>query len=133
MPYVNSKTWFGVHEAKKHDAALNDYQRQAPTHILFRARAYALTEPGLSIGSKETTGNDHLVIDDGATGINAVHCRLLSDSGNVFLDNEGGGIVRLNGKPLSERSAVGVGDKITLGNPETQLLLISIVEDTDGP
>ncbi len=132
VPYVNSKAWFSLIEAQKHDSALHDYQRQAPTHVLFRARAHALAAPGLSIGNEQTTDQHHLAIDDGVTGIKPVHCRLLCDSGQVFLDNEGGGPVRLNGKLLGERAAVGVGDKISLGNPETELLLISIAGDDHG-
>jgi len=132
VAYVNSKAWFSMVEAEKHDAALHDYQRQAPTHVLFRARAYPLTAAGLSLGSEEAVGNGHLTIADGGSGIDPVHCRLLIDSGRVYLDNEGGGVVRLNGKLLSERCVVGVGDKVSLGNPQTDLLLISIAGDTDG-
>ena len=131
VPYVNSKAWFSMIEAEKHDTALHDYQRQAPSHLLFRARAYSLAE-GLTIGSEESTGSGHLAIDDGATGIKPVHCRIQSESGQVYLDSEDGGPVRVNGKLLSERTTVAVGDKISLGNPETELLLIGIAEQADG-
>jgi len=132
VPYVNSKAWFGMIEAEKHDSALQDYQRQAPTHVLFRARAYPLGAKGLSLGSADAADDDHLCIDDGASQVEAEHCRLVPDSGQVFLDNEGGGPMRLNGKLLGERAAVGVGDKISLGQPETELLLISIAGEPDG-
>lgn len=132
VPYVNSKAWFSMDEAEQHDTALHDYQRQAPTHVLFRACAYPLTGSGLTLGSELAAGNNHLVIDGGAAGIEAVHCRLLPESDRVYLDNEGGGAVRLNGKLLNERTAVGTGDKISLGNPETELFLISIAGNQDG-
>ncbi len=132
VPYVNSKAWFSRDETRQHDTALHDYQRQAPSHVLFRARAHPLPAGGLSMGSENKADNSHLAIDDGATGIEAVHCRLLPESGKVYLDNEGGGPVRLNGKLLNERAAVGVGDRISLGQPETELLLISVPEDQHG-
>ena len=132
VPYMNSKAWFGMIEAEKHDSALEGYQRQAPTHVLFRARAYALKSHGLSLGSGESSNDGHLAIDEGAAAIEAIHCRLIPESGQVYLDNKGGGPVRLNGKPLQERSAVGVGDKISMGQPETELLLISIAGEPDG-
>jgi len=133
VPYVNSKAWFGMIEAEKHDSALQDYQRQAPTHVLFRARAYPLPAPGLSLGCARAGDSGHLAVDEGASAIEPIHCRLLPESGQVFLDNEGGGPVRLNGKLINERAAVGVGDRISLGQPETELLLIGLAGDTDGP
>jgi hypothetical protein len=132
VPYVTSKTWFSGDEAQQHDSALHGYQRQAPSHVLFRARAYPLGASAFSLGSDQSTAVDHLVIDDSTAGIEPVHCRLLPDSGQVFLDNEGGGPVRLNGKLLTERSVVGTGDKISLGQPEIELLLISIAGAEDG-
>ena len=131
VPYIVQKPWFSQDEATQHGTGLEQYQRKAPTHVLFRATAWPLGR-NFTIGTASGVDGNFLRLESGNDNIREFHCRLELEGSRIYLENTGEGLTRLNGKRLSERTEVSVGDRIGIGDQDGELLLIAIAGDPNG-
>lgn len=102
-----------------------------PTHILHGAQAHPLGEEplGLGTGVPEGTRNLTLVATPGAGGgISPLHCTLVHRQGRVILEDHSTWGTFLNGERVAGRVEVAAGDRLRLGSPGVELLLIRVAE-----
>ena len=130
VPLVRSKAWFDQSNIEQHSEALADYQRQAPSHVLYQDRAYPVTNGGVWVGSD---AGATITIDPGIKNIQQRHLQLRRDEQRVVLINAPDAQTRLNRHPVEKPMELGIGDRIAIGDPESELLLITIVEDPGEP
>ncbi len=101
----------------------------APTHVLFEGSAHALTAEPLCIGSAPTPEERGLEVGGPMPGLSRRHCTLVRTGGSVVLEDRSRFGTFLNDRQVDGRAEVQVGDRIRLGSPGIELLLISVLED----
>jgi pSer/pThr/pTyr-binding forkhead associated (FHA) protein len=84
----------------------------------------------LHVGSAVRAGQRALTVVAGP-GVSRVHCRLGSDAGGAWLEDQSTYGTLLNGERVGGRVALRAGDRLLLGNPGVELELVRVV-DGDG-
>lgn len=96
----------------------------APTHVLYRGQALALSAKPLLIGLAPPSGNVLQVVGASA-GVSRLHCSLLrSVEGAVVIDHSRYG-TWLNDERVFGRAPLRAGDRLRLGRPGVTLELIT--------
>jgi hypothetical protein len=99
-----------------------------PTHVLHEGIAHAIGGRGLSIGTAPPEGAPALALKGDTTGISRHHCTLVAADGEALvLDHSSWGTF-LNGEKVASRAVVHVGDRLRLGSPGQELLLVAVKE-----
>jgi hypothetical protein len=128
VPYVTKVPWFNAGDLDAHGDRLAGYERVVPTHLLHQATAYALRNGSFSVGTDPQSG---VRLDPHLPGVAGEHFRLLRDGDRVLLEDLSEGNTAINDELVSQTVAVAAGDRIRVGSPGTEFLLIA-VEDSDG-
>ena len=102
---------------------------RAPTHVLFRGVAYAITAEPLVLGGGVGDGRRGLPITGVGPGISKRHCTLWADGDHVVAEDHSSYGSFLNGSRIHGRIAIVVGDRLRLGTPGVELDLIAVVAD----
>ena len=100
-----------------------------PTHLVLDGRAYRLGAVALTIGSSVPPGRRALAVEAGP-GISRSHCSVTVEDG-AWLDDHSTYGTWLNGERVGGRAELRAGDRIRLGTPGVECLLVRAVED-DG-
>jgi FHA domain len=99
-----------------------------PTHVLYDGVAHPIGGPGLSVGTAPPPGAPGLALPGETTGISRHHCTLRSGDGDALvLDHSSWGTF-VNGERVAGRAVVHVGDRLRLGSPGLELVLIAVKE-----
>jgi FHA domain len=99
-----------------------------PTHVLYEGIAHAIGGAGLSVGTAPPAGAPGLTLQGETTGISRHHCTLLAADGEALvLDHSSWGTF-VNGERVASRAVVHVGDRLRLGSPGLELVLIAVKE-----
>jgi hypothetical protein len=103
-----------------------------PTHVLYGARAWPVTDRPLTVGWAVEQDARGLTLPPGLPGVSRRHCTLTRTSGAVVLEDLSTFGSWINEERVSGRAVVEVGDRIRLGAPGATLEMIQLVDD-DGP
>ena len=101
---------------------------QRPTHVLYRSRAYPLTEQPLDVGTTIPEGARGIHLSGPLQGIAPRHCSLYLSGNRIWLDNHSADGTFLNGNPIASGATVQTGDRICIGAADQQLELISVLQ-----
>lgn len=99
-----------------------------PTHVLLGHEARAITADPLVLGTAPPEGSRALRLSGETAGISRAHCRLFEDGGVVVLEDLSTWGTFVNGERVPGRTVVEAGDRIRLGSPGMELLLVAAVE-----
>ena len=100
--------------------------RHRPTHLLLGHLARPLTAEALVVGTAPPEGSRGLRLDGETTGISRAHCRFFEAGGEVVLEDSSSYGTFVNGERVVERVVVVAGDRVRVGSPGVELLLILI-------
>jgi hypothetical protein len=97
-----------------------------PTHLLLGHLARPLTPEPLVVGTAPPEESRGLRLEGEVAGISRAHCRLFEAGGEVVLESKYGTF--LNGERVVGRVVVSPGDRVRVGSPGRELLLIAAEE-----
>jgi hypothetical protein len=100
-----------------------------PTHLVLDGRAYRLGSAPITLGSAVPPGRRSLAVEAGP-GISRSHCSVVLEDG-AWLDDHSTYGTWLNGERVGGRAELRAGDRIRLGTPGVECLLVRAVDD-DG-
>jgi hypothetical protein len=99
-----------------------------PTHVLLGHRARPLTSEPLVVGTAPPEDARGLRLDGETAGISRAHCRLFETGGEVVLEDLSTYGTFVNGEAIVGRVVVFPGDRVRVGSPGQELLLIAAEE-----
>jgi hypothetical protein len=100
-------------------------ETRRPTHLLVGHRAHPLTSEPLVVGTAPPEDARALRLDGETAGISRAHCRLFETGGEVVLEDLSTYGTFVNGETIVGRVVVLPGDRIRLGSPGQEMLLIA--------
>jgi hypothetical protein len=99
-----------------------------PTHVLLGTMARAITEEPLVVGTAPPSPGRALRLEGETAGISRAHCRLFESAGAAVVEDLSTWGMYVNGERVSGRVVLAVGDRIRVGSPGLELLLIAAEE-----
>jgi len=96
-----------------------------PTHLLWGHRACRLTSEPLTVGTAPPTGGRGLALEGETAGISRVHCRLVENGGAIVLEDLSTWGTFVNDERVEGKAVVVAGDRVRLGSPGIELLLVA--------
>ena len=99
-----------------------------PTHILLGPVARAITEEPLVLGTAPPSPGRSLRLEGDTAGISRAHCRLFESAGSALVEDLSTWGTYVNGERVSGRAVLAAGDRIRVGSPGLELLLIAAEE-----
>jgi pSer/pThr/pTyr-binding forkhead associated (FHA) protein len=103
----------------------------APTHVLYDGTAHPFGAAPLVLGAGEPTAGRFLQLSGNTAGISRRHCTLAACDGRSRVEDHSSYGTFLNGQRVDASAELQVGDRLRLGSPGIELLLIRVV-DEDG-
>lgn len=102
-----------------------------PTHLLFRGRAWPITDRPLTLGWSVDAGRSVSV--PSSPGVSRSHCSVRRQNGSVLLEDHSTYGSFVNDERVNGRAVLTVGDRLRLGSPGVTLDLIQLVNDDGTP
>jgi hypothetical protein len=102
-----------------------------PTHVLHESSAHPITGEPLILGVGRVEGGRRIELTGTTAGISRTHCALVRVGGRVLVEDHSRHGTFLNGQRVDGKTDLSAGDRLRLGTPGIELLLISVV-DGDG-
>ena len=99
-----------------------------PTHLLLGHLARPLTVEPLVVGTSPPEGGRGLRLAGETAGISRAHCRLFEAEGEVVLEDLSTYGTFVNGERVVGRAVVHPGDRVRVGSPGRELLLIAAAD-----
>jgi hypothetical protein len=99
-----------------------------PTHVLLGCEARAITPEPLVLGTAPPEGARALRLEGETAGVSRAHCRLFESGGAVVLEDLSTWGTFVNGERVTGRAVVEAGDRIRVGSPGLELLLVAAAE-----
>jgi hypothetical protein len=106
---------------------------QQPTHVLFNARAIAITREPLALGWSVSERARALTLPSGVPGLSRSHCTLVRRNGVVVVEDHSTYGSFINDARVQGAGVLKVGDRLRLGAPGVSLELIQLVNDDGTP
>ena len=97
-----------------------------PTHLVNAGVAHVLAPDGLTLGQAPPPGRRGLALR--RDGVAPHHCSLVCADGDVVLEAHAAEATLLNGEPVTAPVRVRTGDRLHLGEPGVDLLLVALEE-----
>jgi hypothetical protein len=97
-----------------------------PTHVLHAAVAHALGDVPLLLGTAPPAGGRALRLEGETSGVSRHHCTLRTADGEAVVEDRSSFGTFLNGERVAGRAILRVGDRLRLGSPGLELLLIAV-------
>jgi hypothetical protein len=101
-----------------------------PTHVLFRGRAWPLTQVPLTLGWSVGAASRALTLPAGIPGVSRAHCTLRVLDGQALVEDQSTYGTFVNDERVGGRVALRVGDVLRLGAPGVTLDLIRVLENS---
>jgi hypothetical protein len=98
-----------------------------PTHLLHAGAAYRLGRIPLNIGNELPEGEFGVTLPAGVRGVSRQHCTIREESGRIVLHDHSRYGTSLNGHPVEGDAILEVGDRIAIGQPPAEFMLIAEV------
>ena len=95
-----------------------------PTHLLLGHLARPLGAEPLVVGSAPPADARGLRLEGETAGISRAHCRLFEVGGEVVLEDLSTYGTFVNGERIVDRAVVSPGDRVRIGSPGQDLLLV---------
>jgi len=99
-----------------------------PTHLLYGSVAHRIGAEGLAVGSAPPEGQRGLLLRRDTAGLSRHHCTLVAADGEVVLEDHSSWGSFVNGERVVGRALLRAGDRLRLGSPGVELLLIAVEE-----
>jgi hypothetical protein len=99
-----------------------------PTHLLFRNRAYPISANPLTIGTAPPSEGPGIRIEGEPGGIDARHCSVHLQGGQVFVTDLSSNGTFLNDRRVEGPEALNIGDAIRLGKRAETLVAIACID-----
>jgi hypothetical protein len=96
-----------------------------PTHVLLGPAARAITEEPLVVGTAPPSPGRSLRLEGETAGISRAHCRLFESAGAAVVEDLSTWGTYVNGERVPGRAVLAVGDRIRVGSPGIELVLIA--------
>ena len=106
--------------------------KDIPSHILYESRAYKISELPLNIGTNPPYDNHNIKIKTNIGGISRQHCSLIIKNNKCLISDLSRYGTYLNDQRIENSTFLSIGDKIRIGSPGIEFLLIYINEDLDA-
>lgn len=103
--------------------------RSVPTHVLFESRAIPIAPEPLWLGSAIDPDKRGVDVGGPMPGLSRMHCRLFERNGQVWIEDQSSYGTFLNGTRVVDKIHTTVGDRLRLGSPGVELLLIEVTGD----
>ena len=100
----------------------------SPTHLLHEGRAHELTVQALVLGTTIGEGQRGLQLRGQINGISRFHCTIRREGDRVVVVDHSAHGTFVNGQRLDGQRDVVLGDRLRLGNPGLEFLLIRVEE-----
>jgi len=97
----------------------------APTHLLFRATAFAIDRDPLVLGTEPGNAGRAIVLPAEMPGISRRHCSLRLAEGQCVLEDHSRYGTFLNGHRIDGSTVLETGDSIRIGSPGYELQMIT--------
>jgi len=107
--------------------------QDAPSHVLHGATAHPITEEPLAIGTGVSAGERGLRVGGETAGVSRVHCRVYRSGDRVLVEDRSRYGTLLNGARIEGSAPARRGDRITIGSPGVELLLIDLAGKDGTP
>jgi hypothetical protein len=104
-----------------------------PTHVLFRGRAWPLTEHPLTLGWSMPSAARALHVPSGIAGVSKSHCTLVQRDGQALVEDHSTYGTFVNDERVAGQVALRVGDVLRLGAPGVLLDLIRVLPEHGTP
>jgi hypothetical protein len=98
---------------------------EAPTHLVYLGRAYALQVEPLVVG-RGASGARGVAVGGQTAGVSRAHCTLVSRGGEAVLEDHSTYGTFLNGERVQRRAVLAAGDRVRVGTPGVELELVRI-------
>jgi hypothetical protein len=99
-----------------------------PTHVLLGPVAHAITEAPLVVGTAPPPAGRALRLEGETAGISRAHCRLFESAGEAVVEDLSTWGTYVNGERVAGRAVLAAGDRIRVGSPGVELVLVAAVE-----
>jgi hypothetical protein len=96
------------------------------THVLVDGIAHPIGERGLALGTAPPSGVRGLVLRGDTGGVSRHHCTVRALGGEAVIEDHAGGDTFVNGERVGGRAALRAGDRLRLGSPGLELLLVAV-------
>lgn len=104
-------------------------QRTLPTHVLLNGVAHPITDEPLWLGSEVSSSDRRLDVGGPTPGLSRRHCVVRRRGDTVIVEDHSTYGTYLNGRRVDDWHELGCGDRLQIGSPGVELLLIAVVED----
>jgi FHA domain len=104
-----------------------------PTHVLFRGRAWAITEVPLVLGWSTGAATRALTLPAGIAGVSRAHCTLRRREARTFVTDHSTYGTFVNDERIGGQLELRAGDVLRLGAPGIALDLIRVLPDHGTP
>jgi hypothetical protein len=101
---------------------------ERPTHLLLGHLARPLTAEPLVVGTAPPEDGRGLRLEGETAGISRAHCRLFEAEGEIVLEDVSTYGTFVNGERVVGRVVVNPGDRVRVGSPGRELLVIAAEE-----
>lgn len=122
----------GAADAASAGAATAVPAEAVPTHVLFRGRAWPLTDVPLTLGWSVGGAARGLAVPAGVAGVSRTHCTLVARDGQAVVEDQSTYGTFVNDERVGGRVALRVGDVLRLGAPGVTLELIRVMATDHG-
>lgn len=95
-----------------------------PTHVVWAGRAWPLGTVPLAIGREPGAGG--LAVEGPSSGLSRLHCQLVRSAGEAVVEDLSTYGTWLNGERVRRRARLRAGDRLRLGLPGVELLLVVV-------
>jgi len=96
------------------------------THLVYRGRAYPITEEPLLIGTAPGFVGRTVEVTGNTAGVSRSHCAVKLADGRTVVDDLSSYGTLLNGSPVNGRDNLHAGDRLLLGRPGEELVAITV-------
>lgn len=103
-----------------------------PTHVLHQGRAHPITEVPFALGIAIAAARRGLNLTGKTAGISRSHCSIYRSSGRTVVEDHSTHGSYLNGQRVEGKADLVVGDRLRLGSPGIELLLVLVAQDEPG-
>ena len=118
--------------ARNEPAAVAPETEGQPTHLLLDGVAYAIAEAPFVLGLAIPDQSRGINLEGPAEGISRSHCSIFRRGSEVLVEDHSAHGSFVNGERVVGRSTLSVGDRLRLGSPGVEILLIKVAK-SDGP
>jgi hypothetical protein len=99
-----------------------------PTHVLFATAAHAIGAEPLVVGTAPPSGARGLRLEGETAGVSRAHCRFFESAGESVVEDLSTWGTFVNGERVAGRAVLAAGDKVRVGSPGIELVLIAAGE-----